>query len=78
MDGKYIVIALIFFMMGFIAGEQFIKYQELDWCVKTGLYFLHEKGIDIEINSAALTMAISHYKGNINRLIASNFSSSGG
>lgn len=78
MNWRFIAIGMICVLIGFIVGSQMQQYKELNWCVKTGLYFLHEKGVDIEINQAALTMAISHYKGNIDRLISTNFSSSGG
>lgn len=74
---NYIILAIIFFLIGFIIGEQIIRFQELNWCVKTGTWFLHAKGINIGINDKALTMALDLYQSRIDHLLQTNFSSVG-
>lgn len=74
---KYAVIAIMFLMLGYIIGSQFQQYNELNWCVKTGLFFLEKKGIEIDVNKVALSSAIMYYQQRIDRLIATNFSSVG-
>ena len=78
MNWKFAAIAIICVLIGFIVGSQMQQYKELNWCVKTGLFFLKEKGIEIEINEGAMTYAVGLYKGQIDRLIKTNLSSSGG
>ena len=72
-----VAVAIICLLIGFVVGSQMQQYKELNWCVETGLYFLEKKGIEIDVNKAALSSAIMYYQQRITRLIATNFSSVG-
>jgi|GEM_PF-4501403 len=62
---KLIVVAVICVLIGFGTGYIMGGISSMNWCVKTGMYFLDLKGIEIDIDEEMLGTLTYQYKENI-------------
>jgi hypothetical protein len=60
-----VIFCILALLAGYAIGFGYGTYKSLDFCINTGLNFLHAQGIEVNINEGLLRDAIQHYKRSI-------------
>ena len=59
------LVFIIGLMIGLFVGYSYGVMSSLDWCVKTGMYFLKLKGIQIDVDTNSIVQGLQQYKNQV-------------